>query len=75
LLTLIVGGRGNFWGAILGTILVIAIGEIPRFIGFPDAIIGSSRNLLFAGLLIATMFYRPDGLFTVFNKKLKNSGT
>ncbi len=69
ILMIIVGGRGNFWGAILGTILVVIIGEIPRFFGFPDSIIGASRNILFAALLITTMFYRPKGLFTLFAKK------
>jgi len=66
ILMVVVGGRGNFKGAILGTILVIIIGELPRFIGFPDNIVGATRNLLFATLLIGTMFTRPNGLFTFF---------
>lgn len=68
-LMVVVGGRGNFWGAILGTILVIFIGELPRFIGFPDSIIGASRNIMYAALLIGTMFWKPKGLFTFFEKK------
>jgi len=69
ILMVIVGGRGNFWGAILGTILVVIIGEVPRYVGFPDAIVGAMRNLLFAALLIGTMFLKPNGLFTFFQKK------
>lgn len=70
ILMVVVGGRGNFWGTILGTILVLPIiGEIPRFIGFPDSIIGASRNMLYAALLIGTMFWKPKGLFTFFEKK------
>lgn len=68
ILMVVVGGRGNFLGALLGTILVIFIGEMPRFIGFPDNIIGASRNILYAVLLIGTMFWKPRGLFSFFEK-------
>ncbi len=69
ILMVVIGGRGNFWGTVLGTILVVIIGELPRFIGFPDSIVGATRNLLFSALLIGTMFLRPNGLFTFFEKK------
>ncbi len=69
ILMVIVGGRGNFWGAILGTILVVIIGELPRYVGFPDSVVGAMRNLLFAALLIGTMFFRPNGLFSFFQKE------
>lgn len=69
ILMVVVGGRGNFWGAILGTILVVIIGEVPRFIGFPNNIVGATRNILFSALLIGTMFLRPNGLFTFFQKR------
>ena len=68
ILIVVVGGRGNFWGAILGAILIIIIGEIPRFVGFPDTMVGAARNLFYAALLIVTMFWKPRGLFTIFEK-------
>jgi len=69
ILMVIVGGRGYFWGAMFGTVLVLAIGEIPRFVGFPDMYIGALRNILFAVLLIGTMYLRPEGLWTFFSHR------
>jgi len=66
---LIVGGRGNFKGALWGTILVVFIGELPRFFGFPDAMVGPARNLLYSALLIGFMFFAPGGIGTLFNRK------
>jgi branched-chain amino acid transport system permease protein len=68
ILMIIVGGRGNFWGAIVGTILIVALGEIPRFMGFSDSIVGAARNLVYASTLIACMFYAPKGILSVFKK-------
>jgi branched-chain amino acid transport system permease protein len=72
-LILVVGGRGNFWGAIVSSIFIVMfVSEIPRFVGFPDSVIGAARNLLFALILIVTMMWRPKGLFTIFQKKTIN---
>ncbi len=64
ILIVIVGGRGKFWGVIGGAALIILLGEIPRFLDFPDAIIGAARNITYAALLMATMFWRPNGIFS-----------
>ena len=68
ILVVVVGGRGNFWGAILGTITVIFLGEVPRFLDFPDTIVGAMRNLTYAVLLVATMYWRPQGIFSRLKK-------
>ncbi len=68
ILVVVVGGRGNFWGAILGTITIFLLGEVPRFLDFPDTILGAMRNLTYAGLLIATMYWRPQGIFSRVKK-------
>ena len=60
----VIGGRGKFWGVIGGTILMtMIIGELPRFVGFPDAMIGPARNLLYAGMLLVAIYLRPEGIF------------
>lgn len=69
ILMIIVGGRGSFWGAIMGTILIVAIGEIPRFVGFPDSIVGAARNLVYASILILCMFYAPKGILSAFKRE------
>jgi len=64
-LIVVVGGRGNFWGCLGATFLVVAIlYEIHKFLDFPDQITGALRNFLFASLLISTMLWRPAGIFT-----------
>ncbi len=70
ILIVVVGGRGNFWGCILSVLFLQFISEIPRFFGFPDEIVGATRNILFASLLIAVMFWKPNGLF---DKQLKKT--
>lgn len=64
ILIVIVGGRGKFWGVIAGTLLIILLGEIPRFLDFPDAMLGAARNMTYAVLLMGTMFCRPNGIFS-----------
>ncbi|MCB9809573.1 branched-chain amino acid ABC transporter permease [Candidatus Peribacteria bacterium] len=69
LLMLIVGGQGSFSGAIGGTVIVLLLGEVPRFVGFPDALIGPARNLLYAALLISCMFFAPRGVVWLFTRR------
>jgi branched-chain amino acid transport system permease protein len=73
ILIVIVGGRGKYWGVIGGAVLIILIGEVPRFLDFPDAMIGAARNITYAALLMATMFWRPNGIFSSERASQKNN--
>jgi len=58
----IIGGMGSVEGALIGAALLTFLPEPLRFIGFPSAIIGPARQLIYAGLLIAIILKRPEGI-------------
>ena len=60
---LIVGGLASVPGSIVGTAIILLIPEPLRFIGFPSALIGPMREMLFALILLAILIYRPKGIF------------
>ncbi len=59
---IILGGLSNIRGAILGALFLILLPEILRFVGFPDDIAAQMRQVVYGGLLIALMLYRPQGM-------------
>jgi ABC-type branched-subunit amino acid transport system permease subunit len=71
---LLVGGRGNNWGSILGVLLVIVIFfEGTRFLPpIPDRpeLIPSLRNGVIAILLILTLWFRPQGVVPEARRRL-----
>lgn len=67
----IIGGTGNLWGSVLGAVVLITIPEILRFLGMPNAIAANVRQILYGGLLVLFMLYRPQGLLGEFAFKRK----
>jgi len=63
---LLVGGRGNNWGAMLGALLVPVIFlEVTRFLPqLPSnpALIAALRNIIVGSLLILVLWFRPQGI-------------
>jgi branched-chain amino acid transport system permease protein len=59
---LIVGGLASTPGALIGTAIILLIPEPLRFIGFPSALIGPMREMLFALMLLIIIIYRPKGI-------------
>ncbi len=62
LIMVMLGGAGNFWGAILGSLVVNLSIELFRFMPFPDHMVGGLRVMFFAATLIVLMIWRPNGL-------------
>jgi branched-chain amino acid transport system permease protein len=63
LICLIFGGLGSIRGAILGTVVLTALPELLRFIPhLPSTILGGTRDLIYATILIFFMLYRPQGI-------------
>jgi branched-chain amino acid transport system permease protein len=62
----IVGGAGRLSGSIVGAILLVSIPEILRFIGMPSSIAANMRQILYGGLLVAFMMFRPKGILGQF---------
>jgi branched-chain amino acid transport system permease protein len=58
----IVGGAGRLRGSIVGAILLVSIPELLRFVGMPSSIAANMRQILYGGLLVVFMIYRPKGI-------------
>ena len=63
---LLIGGRGNNWGAILGALLVpVLFQEVTRFlpqISSNAELIPALRNIIVGALLILVLWFRPQGV-------------
>lgn len=72
LLIVVFGGAGNFWGPIVGSIILYSIFELMRFLPFPDHYIGPLRWMLYSGLLITIIILKPKGIMgeKLIKKKL-----
>jgi branched-chain amino acid transport system permease protein len=70
---LLIGGRGNNWGAILGALLVpVAFQEATRFLpqDFLSAdLIAAFRNIIVGVLLILVLWFRPQGIIPERKKR------
>ncbi|MEW6619777.1 MAG: branched-chain amino acid ABC transporter permease [bacterium] len=59
---IIVGGMGNLKGPVVGTVLLLIIPEVLRFLGIPDSVAANLRQMIYALLLIGFMYFRPQGI-------------
>ncbi len=59
---LFIGGIGNVKGPVLGTVFVVILPELLRFVGLPDAVAANLRQIIYGLALVAVMFVRPQGL-------------
>ena len=69
---LLIGGRGNNWGAILGALLVpVVFQEATRFLPqFGSAeLIPALRNIIVGALLILVLWFRPQGIIPERKKR------
>lgn len=70
-LTLVaIGGAGNLLGAVLGTIVMIAVPEALRFTDLPSAVVAPTRQILFGATLVLFMLFRPQGLLPEYRPKV-----
>ena len=58
----IIGGAGSFWGPVVGAIVLVTLPEALRFVGMPSSIAANMRQIIYGGLLVAFMMWRPQGL-------------
>lgn len=59
---LFIGGIGNVKGPILGALFVVLLPELLRFVGLPESIAASLRQIFYGVALILIVNYRPQGL-------------
>ena len=67
----IIGGSANLKGSVIGSVVLVALPELLRFIGLPNAIAANIRQILYGALLVIFMLWRPQGFLGEykFNKK------
>ena len=58
----IIGGAGSLWGPVVGAVVLVTLPEVLRFIGLPSSVAANIRQILYGGLLVAMMLWRPKGL-------------
>lgn len=59
---IILGGSGNLKGPLIGTVFMIILPEILRFVGLPNTIAPNVRQMIYGLALILLMKYRPKGI-------------
>jgi len=57
----IIGGAGDLWGPVIGAVLLVTLPEVLRFIGLPSSMAAHIRQILYGGLLVVFMMWRPRG--------------
>jgi branched-chain amino acid transport system permease protein len=72
----IIGGSANLKGSIIGSIVLVTLPELLRFIGLPYSIAANIKQMLYGALLIIFMLLRPQGLIGMysFGKKSLTNG-
>jgi ABC-type branched-subunit amino acid transport system ATPase component len=61
------GGSGNFYGSVLGALVLVAVPELLRFVrGFSEAIAGPFRQILYGLMLMVMMRFRPQGIISEY---------
>lgn len=58
----ILGGPASLLGSILGTVFLVTVPELLRFVGLPVLIAGQMRQAIYGLVLILLVLYRPQGL-------------
>ncbi|MCK4792306.1 MAG: branched-chain amino acid ABC transporter permease [Desulfobacteraceae bacterium] len=68
----IIGGAGSLWGPVVGAVVLVMLPETLRFVGLPSSVAANIRQILYGGLLVAFMMWRPQGLVGKFRFRLEN---
>jgi branched-chain amino acid transport system permease protein len=58
----IIGGAGSLWGPVIGSVVLVSLPEILRFVGLPNSVAANLRQILYGALLVICMLWRPRGL-------------
>jgi branched-chain amino acid transport system permease protein len=63
----IVGGSGRLTGSIIGSILLVSLPELLRFLDIPNALAANLRQCLYGGLLVLFVMFLPKGIWGEFS--------
>ncbi len=68
----IIGGAGSPWGPLVGALVLVTLPEALRFLGLPSAVAANLRQIIYGGLLVIMMMFRPSGLVGRYGFSRKN---
>ena len=60
----VVGGMRTIWGPVIGAMLLQTLPQAITFLNLPPSILGPLQGLMFTGLVLLFMFFRPSGLIS-----------
>src|SRR6202012_4496063 len=63
LVMVIVGGKGNVWGAAFGAILIGSVPSLVTYVNLPSSVAGSIEQIIYALILIVVIRVRAAGIF------------
>lgn len=58
----VLGGLGNSFATVIGTIIIVIASELPRLLGISHIIPPQLNQILFGFILVFMMIYRPQGI-------------
>jgi len=58
----IIGGPASRWGPVIGATILVITPEVLRFVGLPNSVAASLRQVIYGALLVIMMTFRPRGL-------------
>lgn len=61
-LIVVFGGSGNFWGPVVGTVILYTLFEAMRFLPMPPHVLGPLRWIIYSLILIAIIIFKPTGI-------------
>lgn len=59
----LVGGIASIRGSVVAAFLIVMLPELLRFLDLPSTVIGPGRQIVYTGLILAILLFRPRGLF------------
>lgn len=62
----LVGGSGNMKGPLIGSLFMVFLPELLRFLRIPDTIAANIRQIIYGSLLVILMRYRPQGILGTY---------
>lgn len=60
---IIVGGLSSAKGSVVGALILISLPEVLRFIGLPYETAAQMQQIIYGGMLLLMMIFKPQGLF------------
>jgi branched-chain amino acid transport system permease protein len=58
----VIGGMGTIWGPVVGSLILIGLPELLRFVPLPPGINAPLKQILYSILVLVFIYFRPNGI-------------